>query len=380
MVNSLLLLFCLFTSAVGVANVIFAAAGLAWLWALRRENRWREPFSVPVMAALGFFVACLVLSAIFSLHPERSLPALKGVFTFFLLPIFADSIRSTRDAERFTGALALAAVVLSLYGVWQYAHGGGDLSHRITATLSHYMTFSGLLLLVALFALGVALEGAPRRRAPALAVAAMTGGTLLLTFTRNAYVGFFAALVFYLALRKPAGILALPPLALAIYGLAPSEIRLRLLSIFDPADPTNRDRLDMAVAGFRMIRDFPVFGLGLTLVKPYYPLYRVPDSLRWRVPHLHDNVLQIAAESGLFAAAAYAALLAMFFARTIRLLRAETDPSRRGLLAGSFLALAGITVAGFFEYNFGDVEVLMTTLVIFAIPFSRAFRDSHAPA
>jgi O-antigen ligase len=375
----LLVLFCLFTSAIGVANVILAAASLAWLLTLWREDRWREPFSQPVMAALGFFIACLALSAAFSLHPERSLPALKGVFTFLLLPLFADSTRSSRDAYRYTGALALAAVVLSLDGLWQYVHGGDDLSHRITATLSHYMTFSGLLLLIALFAVGVALEGARRGKLPALVVAVITGGTLLLTFTRNAYVGFFAALIVYLAFRKPAGVLAVPMLALAIYALSPAEIRLRILSIFDPADPTNRDRLDMAVAGLRMIRDFPVFGLGLTLVKPYYPLYRVPDSLRWRVPHLHDNVLQIAAESGLFAAAAYAALLVLFFSRTIRLLRRETEPSRRGLLAGSLLAMTGITVAGFFEYNFGDVEVLMTTLVIFAIPFSRAFTESRAP-
>jgi O-antigen ligase len=94
------------------------------------------------------------------------------------------------------------------------------------------------------------------------------------------------------------------------------------------------------------------------------------------VPHLHDNVLQIAAESGLFAAAAYAAIVVCFFVACLRRLRAETDPGRRGVLAGAFLAVAGITAAGFFEYNFGDVEVLMTTLIVMAIPFSRAFEGA----
>lgn len=376
----LVVLFCLFTSAIAVANVILALATLTWFVGLTREKRWSETFSKPIVFAFGIFVGCLALSAVFSLHPGRSLPALKGIFTFLLVPLLADAIATERDAYRLTGALGLAAAVLSLDGFWQYLHGGSDLSHRISATLSHYMTFSGLLLIVALFFLGVGIEGPARRRVPALALAAVTGATLLLTFTRNAYVGFFAALVIYLAWRKPAGLLAVPPLAALVYLLSPGEIRLRLLSTFDPADPTNRDRLDMAVAGFRMIRDFPVFGLGLTLVKPYYPLYRVPGSLRWRVPHLHDNLLQIAAESGLFAAAVYAAILFLFFRRTLRLLRGETDPSRRGLLAGSLLALLGVTIAGFFEYNFGDVEVLMTTLVVFAIPFSRLFAEANAPA
>ncbi len=374
----LLLLFCLFTSAIAVANILFALAGVVWLSGLRRDGRWREAFGRPVVAVLGFFVAFLALSALFSLHPLRSLPALKGVFTFFLVPIFVDAMRSDRDAYRFAGALGLAGVLLSLYGVWQYLHGGNDLAHRIRATLSHYMTFSGILLLVALFSVGVALEGPAARRPWAILVAATTSAATLLTFTRNAYVGFAAALIVYLAFRRPAGLLALPPVAAAVYLLSPAGIRLRLLSIFDPSDPTNRDRLDMAIAGWRMIRDFPVFGLGLTLVKPYYPLYRVPDSLRWRVPHLHDNVLQIAAESGLFAAAAYVALLTLFFARTARLLRSERDPSRRGLLAGSLLALCGISIAGFFEYNFGDVEVLMTTLVLLAIPFARLFDPADA--
>jgi O-antigen ligase len=180
--------------------------------------------------------------------------------------------------------------------------------------------------------------------------------------------------VLFLAIRRPRWVWTVLPTGALVYLVSPAGIRLRLLSTFDPSDPTNRDRLDMAVAGLRMIRDFPVVGLGLTLVKPYYPLYRVPNSLRFRVPHLHDNLLQIAAESGLFAAAAYLAIVACFFVAVLRRLRSENDPTRRGILAGSFLAIAGITVAGLFEYNFGDVEVLMTALVLMSFPFSRALK------
>jgi O-antigen ligase len=104
----------------------------------------------------------------------------------------------------------------------------------------------------------------------------------------------------------------------------------------------------------------------------------VSGALRWRVPHLHDNVLQIAAESGLLAAAAYVAILACFFSACLRALARETDPEKRGWLAGAFLAVAGVSIAGFFEYNFGDVEVLMTTLIVMAIPFTGPFRTGAA--
>ena len=365
--------FC--TSAIAVANVLFAAAAIVWAAALRKERRFGDAFGGWIVFWLAAFVAFGAASAAFSLHPARSVVGGKGFFTLLLLPLFADGIETDRQLRGVVAALGASAAVLAAIGLWQYLHGANRLSDRIEATLSHYMTFSGLLLVVCLLLLGMALEGGQGRAASA-ALAALLGSVILLTFTRNAYVGFFVAVIVYLAIRRPRWLAAAPVLAGALYAAAPAAIRARILSTFDPADPTNRDRIDMAVAGLRMIRDRPVFGMGLTLVKPYYPLYRVPTAVRWRVPHLHDNLLQIAAESGLFAAAAYVAILACFFTACLRRLRAEDDPGRRGVLAGAFLAVAGITAAGFFEYNFGDVEVLMTTLIVMAIPFSRALRGA----
>jgi O-antigen ligase len=367
-----LLAIAFFSSAIAIANAFLAVALLLWVLALRKEGRFAEAFGGDAVFWLGAFVAFGIASAALSLHPARSLVGIKGYFTFLLLPMFADGLETDRQVRALVAALGAAAAVLAGIGLWQYLHGANRLSDRIEATLSHYMTFSGLLVVVCLLLLGIALEGGQGRVASA-AIATLLAGVILLTFTRNAYVGLFVAVILYLALRRPRWLAAAPVVAAGLYAASPAAIRARILSTFDPADPTNRDRLDMAIAGLRMIRDHPVFGMGLTLVKPYYPLYRVPTAVRWRVPHLHDNFLQIAAESGIFAAAAYVALLACFFRACLRRLRAESDPGRRGVLAGAFLAVAGISAAGFFEYNFGDVEVLMTTLIVMAIPFSRVF-------
>ena len=140
-----------------------------------------------------------------------------------------------------------------------------------------------------------------------------------------------------------------------------------------------------------MIADRPIFGVGPELVKPYYTLYRDADAPRWMVPHLHNNVIQIAAASGVFTAAAYLAMLGLFFLRVGALLRnrrGSADPSISGdqtlIAAAAFLAVAAASVAGLFEYNFGDKEVLMATLPLIALPFSRAMRryagERTAPA
>jgi O-antigen ligase len=233
------------------------------------------------------------------------------------------------------------------------------------------MTFSGIALIAACLLLGFALEESGRwRRVGLLSLLPLTA--VLLTFTRNAYVGLVAALVLYGAVRRPKLLPALAAGLVAVYLVAPAGVRDRIRSTADPSDPANRDRIAMARAGARMVRENPVFGLGPDMVQPYYPLYRDATATRWNVPHLHDNVLQIAAANGVFAAAAYLAIVAAFLARTIALLRHSKEPGRAALWAGALLAGAAITVAGVFEYNFGDTEVEMATLIVFAIPFSRA--------
>jgi O-antigen ligase len=186
------------------------------------------------------------------------------------------------------------------------------------------------------------------------------------------------AVTAYLALRRPRGLLVFAPALVAVFFLLPPDVRHRAASIVDPSDRTNRDRIAMARAGARMIADRPIFGFGPELVKPYYTLYRDPDAPRWRVPHLHDNVLQIAAASGVFAAGAYLALLALFFARAGRLLRVERAPDRGLIAAAAFLAVSAASVAGLFEYNFGDKEVLMATLPLLALPFCRGMTGQPA--
>ena len=201
---------------------------------------------------------------------------------------------------------------------------------------------------------------------------------VLLTFTRNAYVGIVAALLFYGAVRRPKLLPAVVAAVALVYLVAPSGIRQRIRSTADLSDPTNRDRIAMVRAGARMVADSPVVGLGADMVEPYYPLYRDPEATRWNVPHLHDNVVQLAAANGLFAAGAYLAIVALFLAKATAKVRCGDEPARAAIWAGALMAGTAITIAGFFEYNFGDTEVEMATLLILALPFSRVAEGPSA--
>jgi O-antigen ligase len=389
----LLLLFALLSSQISIGYGLFIPLLAAWLATGWRLESVRRALSHPLSSLAGVFSLLIVLSVLFSLDPRASLRGLPSLSLFFLLPITIDLVDSLRRARAILFAVAASGTAMALFGLAQLARGGPSLQNRIHANLSHYMTLSGLTLIAGCVLLGFLFESRGIERWLG-AAALVPFAAMVFTLTRGAYVGAIMAVAAYLALRRPLGLLVLAPALVAIFLLLPPGVRGRAASIADPTERTNRDRIAMASAGVRMIADRPIFGLGPELVKPYYTLYRDPDAPRWRVPHLHDNVLQIAAASGVFAAAAYLALLALFFARAGRLLLVErknvdltpfggeTHPDqtrwRAVIAAAAFLGVTAATVAGLFEYNFGDKEVLMATLPLLALPFCRGMTERAA--
>ena len=369
----LLFLFALLTSQISPAYVVFGILAVLWVASMWRAGTWAPSLSSPLTALAGLHALFIVLSTLFSRDPAASVRHLAGISLLLLLPITMDLVDRLSRARALFLALGANAVFLSAVGFWQFAHGGDDLENRIMATLSSWMTLSGLTMVAGCLLLGFALEERGRRRWLGLA-AVIPFTAMVLTFTRSAYVGTLAAVALYLAVRRPRGLLLFVPALVLIFLLLPLPIRARVTSIASLDDHANRDRIAMVHAGVRMIREAPLFGVGPEMVKRYYTLYRDADAPQWEVPHLHNNVLQLAAASGVFAALFYLALMALFFARTIVLLRRETRPDRAALLAGALLAGAALFVAGFFEYNFGDTEVEMATLIVLAVPFSRAMK------
>jgi O-antigen ligase len=127
----------------------------------------------------------------------------------------------------------------------------------------------------------------------------------------------------------------------------------------------------MLEAGLAMIRERPLFGLGPELVERRYAIYRSPAAPRYDVPHLHNNLLQLAAERGLPALASYLGLtLAAMAVAWRELAREGGSKSRRAdLYVGVMLALLAFNLAGLFENNWGDTEVQRPVLFVLAIPF-----------
>src|SRR5437762_1991653 len=123
-----------------------------------------------------------------------------------------------------------------------------------------------------------------------------------------------------------------------------------------------------------MARDHPVMGVGPGGVGDIYPQYVDPAALRMKRGHLHNAPLQILVERGPLALFAWLWLFAAFFLegqRTLVRLGAHQERARANVV-GSVVATIAFLVAGLFEYNFGDSEVVMLEYCVMALAFAAA--------
>ena len=362
----------------GGSNILLGLAVLASPFSGKLRGLGRRAVR-PLLAVAALYVVLLAVSIVFSFDPERSARGLSEVFSLCTLLLGLALLRNERAVRLTLDAILLLATFESLAGLVQLiAAGGPDLDHRIHGTMSHYMTFSGVLMIADLVLLARLLAGVRSgdsrgawRRDVRLWALLPINAALVATLTRSAWVGLAAGVLALLLLGRRRLLLWWVPVALLALLLLPSSVLERAASIVDPGDLTNFDRICMAQAGWSMIRERPLVGQGPNMVEVRYPLYRVPHAWRLEVPHLHDAFLQVAAERGVPALIALLLLLGLPAARAIREYRREGGRGgpRADLWLGVLGALVAFAVAGLFEDNWGDVEVQRLVLVLLAVPY-----------
>ena len=352
--------------SIAIAQILLTVSLICWvaLIIIERESFEVPSFFWPLMA----YVAITLVATAFSPDPPTSLRACKQMVLFLIVPLVYRFARGSNAQTMVTVivsfAAASAAVGIFQFGVLHY----DNLGQRPQGTLGHYMTYSGLLMLVIGTAVARILFGERDRLWAALVVPALAV-TIPLTFSRSAEVGACAAVALLFLLKDKRLLALLPVIALIFFAVAPARVTDRFESIFNLKNPTNLDRLVMLKEGVHMVKDHPVLGIGPNMVLPLYAQYREPDAVNALNPHLHNVPMQIAAERGLPALAIWLWFIATLSVSLWKMLK---DKSQRLLAATGLAAVTAMLAAGMFEYNFGDSEFLMLFLVLVTLPFAAA--------
>src|SRR5690349_4512601 len=238
--------------SIAAAQILLTLAALTWLAShISRGERLEAPtFFWPLLA----YAALTLASAGFSLDPAVSFTDCKQLVLLMLIPLTYDLARGSRANSVLSIVLTIGAAS-ALVGIVQYAVLNFDgLGRRPSGTLSHWMTYSGTLMLVICGATARLLYGTSGRLWAAFVMPALLVA-LSLTLTRGAWVG-VAVGIAVLFLSKDFRLLALIPIVI-VGGilLAPTDVIERGKSIFNPKDVTAVDRWAMLEAGVAIVKD-----------------------------------------------------------------------------------------------------------------------------
>ncbi|HEV3218063.1 MAG TPA: O-antigen ligase family protein [Vicinamibacterales bacterium] len=349
--------------SIAAAELLLAVLLVLWvIWLFGERRRIEAPaMFVPLIA----YAVATVVSTGFSSDPRVSLMACKQLVLFLVVPAVYQLARGRRARAVLTVIIVVGAASATI-GILQYALMGYDnLARRPHGVMGHYMTYSGLMMLVVCAAAAQLLFGR-RRLWPALSLSLLLVA-LTLTFTRSAWIGTLAGLGVLLSLKDVRLLVVLPFLAAAFFALAPHGVTHRFYSIFDPVDVTNIERIAMLREGARMVAAHPLVGLGPNMVEERYAEYRAPTDPFHNNQHLHNVLVQIAAERGLPALGAWLWFVLSLALDLTKKLRRAAEPM---FPAAAVAALAAMLAAGLFEYNFGDSEFLMLFLVLVTLPYA----------
>ncbi len=374
-------------SVVSVAGsgIFLGTAVALWLYQVLTTGRVHlrvPPFGNVVL----LFMALVVVAIVFSTDPWFSLQYAKKFIRFVLVVFIFTYFTDNEVGWTIKGMLLLLALSAVLGIVQFYWLFDIDLLNRIRGFMSHWMTFSGQIMMgiVALSGLFlVPLLASDQNRGSArwreltspspwlwLAVLALLIGALLLSFTRNAWLGTMAGLFGWLVILRRRWLIPMVAVMAGFFILLPGAFHRRVLDGFNPSDTTTRTRLELLATGGRIVADHPLTGVGPKMVPRVADRYRshqeFPD---WLYQHLHNTPLQIAAEMGVLALVSWLCIWVVLV-RDYWAMAGSSTPSDSSFLMSRFLCYNGICIvvaflaAGLLEHNFGDSE-LVTLLSFF---------------
>jgi putative inorganic carbon (HCO3(-)) transporter len=370
-----LILFVIFSMfSISITQIAFAVGTVAWVTKVSLTKSWsraRFPLGIPIL----LFIAACILAVATAVDPGYSVKPLKKLLQILIFFWAVNSIRDEKERDFLVLLLVVAGCVAALYGIYQGlltpVTMGSELEKgvRVEGTMSIYMTFAGILMLVGLIALGRLLLRKPRENWLVIAVFLIIV-CLLLTLTRQAWLGFLTGLVFLVLVWKTRLLWGIPILLVLALLFSPAGVKERIHSMVDLSDWTLQSRVALWQGGWQVFKDYPLTGCGFRCMDLVHTNYPDPTGYIKKYRGMHNNFVQLAVDTGLLGLTAWVSIWACYFLALFRRTRDPEKISSSGwVIHGSAAAVLGFLAGGFFEVNFYDSEVAMLLYFIMALPF-----------
>ncbi len=303
-----------------------------------------NPFRLPLVRPFSVFVLICLFTLPFSSMKVEGLSdwlRLASLLVFYILIL--SMFDNMRDIKILTGVIFFSALLPLAGGFYQaltrtgYAELIGYYNsvtfHRIFATFTHPNIYAFYLTMLLPMAIVLFLRASARAERIFLGwlIAAM-GLSLILTFTRGAWISFTCAIITIGFLRSKKAAIAVT-LALIVMALLMPSVALRFSdlsgSTYDGTDSL-RWRLNLWRQTFSYFSSRPVFGYGLG------SFYALSSAASREYAPAHNDYLKLALETGIAGLGAYIILLFLLTRNAFSLLKKLRLPYSRAIALGFF--------------------------------------------
>jgi O-antigen ligase len=385
---SLSILTLLFSLA--ASQAFLAAAGVAYAVHLFR-NRPRVAFP-PIKLPLAIFIGWTVLSMFWANNPAAGGLQVRKLVLFVILVLAVNLIIGLKHLETLCRVMFFEAAIAGLVGAAQFArqYHAVHAEHphhiyfymtlqRIRGFTGHWVYFGGQQMLVFVMLLAYLLL-APRVRAIGWLIAGVVAFSILLNFTRGAWLGCFVAALYLVARWKPKLLWVVPALVVAVLLASPRMVRERAGSVLHPSEDASISiRFEMWRVGLKMIQKHPWVGVGPNNIDEDYVEYLPPGKspAPGYHAHLHNDYIQFAATRGLPCLAAWLWMMAALVWHSLKI--RKKSAAGRWIVEGAIAAWLAFAVEGCFEFNYGASAVFMMFLFAASTPFIVAQAEASEP-
>ena len=301
------------------AAVVFGV--MTWFLRSRIDTHYKTralPFDVPIAIFLLIGAASVLLSSARSFALIYNYCSLVGVYglTYFIV---GQTIRTPAQIKQVAQALGAAAILVMLWGFFQFAVGVDaadvkwtdpdafpELRRRIFSTLENPNVLAGYLDVFICLALGLlAKVERTSQKIILLAAIVLLCACLAMTYSRGAFLSIAVVFVVF-GVLKDFRVLILFAAVTGFLAVTDEAFIGRIFSAFTLGDTSEGVRVGIWVSTVAMIADHPFAGIGwgaFQFVYPQYNYYIADPNIV--IYHAHNIYLNYAAEIGIVGALAF---------------------------------------------------------------------------
>lgn len=288
------------------------------------------------------------------------------IFSFFCIFFVVINVVNKREQfERLFIIIIFWAVILAFYGIMKkYLVSGQKGDTVVFSTFSYRNHYANYIQMVAPLCIGYALSCADRYKKAFFGfLAAVMSASVFLSLSRIGSVSLIISLLLmsgcFLVSRKSArrkNSIIIMLIIVIVGGLFLLIGAKPLVARFSVTEKAISTRWLICKDSLGILKDFPIFGIGLGNFRHIFPYYKSFYSMRF-VTDVHNDYLQFCIEAGTLAAFFCLLFFGTIFKDIIFEIKQRRDPFVKNIVIGGMCGLIGVIIHNLFDFGFHNPAI-----------------------